>query len=270
MAALLLGLAVPGGSASAGERTACVDAYERSQALRRYNDLVGAREELLRCESSCPKRLASDCGTWRAEVERVLPNVVLTAKRADGRAIAIGSLVIDGRKIAATPESPIWLTAGAHAIRVEADGASGELLLSLRPEEHARPVVVVHDGRPTDPATAPDAARDQRAARPLVPAPVDSPSRVPSYVIGGGGAAALLAGGVLSLLGHLERNRLETACAPNCDHAEVDAVRRTWLVGGALSIVGAAALVVAVVVWPARRDRSSSLRLDARSLEMSF
>jgi hypothetical protein len=252
------------GARASGDRDACVEAYEGAQQLRRVNDLVVARDALLRCEATCPVKFASDCSAWRREVESFLPSVLVSAQEADGTPVDIGALFVDGRRVDPPPKTPLWLAPGNHVLRVHSERGSGELTVSLRAEEHDRQIVVVVRG--------PEAARPVTEAadsttRPRNSDGASSPSgrsKVPSFALLGLGSAALATAGILTVAGHVERARLEQACSPDCTRDEVSAVRTTWWVAGALGVGGAAALAVAWLVWPGSGSRSG-LRVGPRN-----
>jgi len=266
-AAAALVLALPFPCHAADDRAACFESYERSQKLRQANDLLSARRELLRCQDKCIPRFANDCQSWRGEIEGVLASMVVEVKAADGKALAVETLLVDGQRIEA-PGEPVWLMPGDHVVLAHTAAGESEVKVTLRSQDHDRKVSVTIAA----PATAPTATATEpvREAPPADAEPAPR-SRVPSYALASGGAVALLGGGTLVLLGNLERSRLESDCSPNCTREDGDRVRTMWIAGAGLAGLGVGALVAAFLLWPrdAKPKAPVSLQLGFGTVGLS-
>jgi hypothetical protein len=213
------------------QREACIAAYEGTQALRRAGKLKLALAQASLCADSCPAAVAADCKRWLREIDDALPSVVLEARGSTGTVV----VVIDGEPPRVVGTEPVTLEPGDHRFTFRAsDGKEVEERVTLVAGEHRRRVVAVL-GAPPPPKPTPEP---------------DTTDVVPpaSYVLGGVGLAALVAAGVLAILGHVERSDLEDTCAPACTDADLDPIRHEWGAAGALTAVGGVLLLTAIVI----------------------
>lgn len=222
----------------------CQTAYEHSQQLRRDGRIAASRVELGVCVETCPPALSRDCERWLGEIASLLPTVRLRAKDVRGERLVDVRVIVDGKLVAdpATDE-PVTLDPGERVIRFERAGAQPlEVRVDLAPGERDHLVEVT---------LAPSAAIAPNASTTPDSAPVvDHRSRVPSYVLGLAGGAALLVGGALALKGLSDRSDLETECSPRCNPERVDSIRTLWWASAITAGVGAAAVGLAIVLWP--------------------
>ena len=88
-----------------------------------------------------------------------------------------------------------------------------------------------------------------RAVFPVPAAPLPPPVARPawSYVLMGIGGAGVIIGAGLGVAGHVDRSRLLAQCAPACDPADVEWIRRVW-VGGGIS-AGAGLVLAGAGLW---------------------
>jgi hypothetical protein len=238
----------------ATNRARCRASYEQAQTLRRDERLEAARAQLLICKETCPDALVTECGKWLAEVDALMPTVRLTAKDQDGKPLTDVRVTIDGHAALEPFGGALSISPGDHRFRFERRG-------SVPAEVHAD----VHAGE-----------RDHAIAVVLSPvevtAPVTkaAPSRTPALVATGIGAALLAAGGALAIKGHVDRSTLRSTCAPYCSDEAIDSVRTQWWVAGGLAIAGAAAVGLAVVLWPRQPDgRRAMLTVNPRAVALS-
>jgi hypothetical protein len=229
--------------AFADEKAACAEAYEGTQVHRTAGKLLLARAQADACLAACPEALAKDCRDWRDRIIADLPSVILEARPADGvsvtivgqdRTVRIGVDPIDldpgeyrfrFQRGADTIEKPVILGTGTKGLRVRA-------VFELPP--------------PPEPAPAPTVA------------PPDSPW---PYVVGALGLAGLVTGAALGVAGHLEAAHLRNTCRPNCDQADVDAIRTQWLVGGIAAAAGAVTIGVAYLMYSSQGPPGETVSL---------
>lgn len=218
---------------------ACASASEEAQALRNQYKLRAAREKLLACtQPACPAVILRDCDALLSEVEAAVPTVILTVRDAQGRDVTAVRVLLDGSPLASALDGhAMALDPGPHTLRFErAGGLVDQLQLVAREGEKDRVLAV---------QLAPDPARG-----PVTPLPPperdDGDTPWPAYALGGAGALALGAFGVLVITGQSEYDECESA---GCSTNDVDALeRQRWMAWTALGVgvvaVGAAVLVL--------------------------
>src|SRR5262249_45056574 len=101
-------------------KRACLAVHKEAQVHKREGRLLAAREALLQCKKeACPSVIRTDCGDWLAEVERLTPSIILSARtkggdESDVRVLMDGKLIatrLDGKSIPVDP--------GEHNFRFE-------------------------------------------------------------------------------------------------------------------------------------------------------
>lgn len=221
--AIALVVATAAAPSLAGEGDTCVTAYEGAQQRMREGRLVRARAELDLCLGSCPAALARDCAGWKDDVGSRIGRVAVEVRR-DGAPVEVPRVLLDGAEARPRGGGLIDVDPGAHTIVVEVPG-------SARAEQR----VIVPPGG------------EVRARFDLPAAPGGGlpPASIALGLVGGG---ALALGGVLGLVGHVQVADLRDTCAPDCDVADVDAVRSVWIAGGVAAGVGIGALAVAIAI----------------------
>lgn len=249
LAAMLVGVSMtvaPRGG-EAGERSsdtgqACVEAANRGQVLRDEGKLLDARTVLGSCvNDSCPAVIRTDCAMWLAEVNAMLPSVVLGAQDATGHDRRDVRVYVD-RSSEQKPLDglPFALDPGSHTFRFEfGPGVATTETIELRAGERARRVIARPSPKSStagSPSGAPTSNGSNSMAR-------DIPTG--GWVLGGLGVVAL---GVCSYFGvsaKLDIDRLRGTCAPHCQAEQTQAIRRELqyadisLGAGLLSLAGA-------------------------------
>ena len=236
----------------------CATAYEQAQQLVKEHSPLRARAELRLCQTACPTVLARDCAGWLAGVEPQVASIRVRIETSSG-APTRASLSIDDAP--ASPEGDtVEVDPGEHRLVARApDGAVAEARVTLGPGQRDVPVRLRFPAPPPLPP-------------PLVAAqPAPPPDRALPFIIGGVGLAALGTGGVLGIVGNLQRTNLAQTCAPNCDPTKVDAIRTEWIAGGIVAGVGLLAVTTAVVILVAEtRGARSAKQLTPSSFAVSF
>lgn len=238
-------------------RARCSASYEQAQTLRRDERLEAARAQLLVCEATCPDALARDCARWRTEVDALMPTVVLGATDQDGAPRNDARVTVDGHVVASPFGGPVAVSPGEHVFRFERRGSRPvEVRVELHASERDHPVTVVLSPFELAPSS-----------------PRPAPSAIPSLLIGGAGVLLLGVSGALAVKGHVDRSTLRSTCAPYCSDDAIGSVRTLWWTAAGLALGGAAALGVAVVLWPrqpAGKHASLLLRGSAISLSVTL
>ncbi|MEO8874392.1 MAG: hypothetical protein ABI461_02295 [Polyangiaceae bacterium] len=229
--------------ARASETDVCVAAAERAQVERRKTQLITARNDLVACSREiCPHQVRDDCKGWLAEVDEALPSIVpsfIDENGADVSEVSVSSdgapLLghLDGRAVAINP--------GAHTIVFFWRNTSFEQKIVVREGEHDRAVTV----------RAPKTLSTRTAE------PTSSPGISPAvWVLGGAGVLALGSAVGFWVSGRDARSDLYDTCGKtgSCTNDDVDASKRTLVIGDVLAGVGVAAIgaaiVIAIVVHP--------------------
>jgi len=212
----------------APSKAECLDAYTRSQPLRRDGKLSEARKALLICaRDPCPKQLQPDCVGWLDEVANAIPSIVLGAKDAAGRDLTRVQVLIDGRSLASELDGrALEIDPGSHVLRFESEGRHVEQTLVVREGDKQRRVNV------TFPTAKPHVSRQPRPEADVAstgPAPL-------AWVLGGVGVVALGSFAYFGATGVADRSRLES-CKPNCATDDVTSVnRKFWIANVSLAI----------------------------------
>jgi hypothetical protein len=237
---------------------ACATAYEQAQQLLKEHSPLRARTELRLCLKACPTVLARDCTGWLAAVEPQIGSLRVSVEASTG-APAHAVLTVDDAPV--TPEGDvIEVDPGEHRIvGRDAGGGVAEARVTVAAGQRDVPVRLRLPAPP--PPIAPALPR-----RPLPP-----PDRTAPFVLGGVGLGAIAAGGVLGLVGELQRSHLASTCAPRCDPQKVDQIQSEWIAGGIAAGAGVIALATAVVFLASeRRPSTSALRLTPPALTVAF
>jgi hypothetical protein len=226
----LLAVAIVLATSSASADATCISAYEQTQTLRKDGKPVAAKAQAALCaRESCPALLTKDCTKWLAELEAVIPSVVLDprtpagALRTDVRVKLDGAALtekIDGKSLSLEP--------GSHTFLFEAEGSA--------PVERT---VVVRDGEKHKKVTvtlAPPAAGPKTTERPI-------PLGV--WIFGGASVVALATSAAFAIDGLGKKSDLDQ-CKPRCAPADIDAMSTSFTLAdvalGAGVMAGAAAV----------------------------
>ncbi len=253
VAALVVSSVLVTNAASAAPLAAerCAVAYETTQRLRETGKLLEAATQAQSCaEAACPRVLRQDCARWVDEIDRLTPTIVIHATGADGCDVVDGRVTLDGAPLSETVTGgPVRLDPGVHSVRIQPRSGG--------PIEQRVVVIEGDRGRRIELSAAPLGSRCETQSAQSTRATTTVESRpVPplAYVLGGIGAASLVTGTVVALTGLAKKSELD-ACRPGCDPADVDAMRRTFLVSDVLIGVGIVAVGVAAYVYLGRPTR---------------
>jgi hypothetical protein len=232
-------LAVHETRANAGDAIGdCITASTDGQTLRKEGKLLAARDRFVECESrACPAVVRTHCASWAAEVDPLVPSVVVRAQDAHGLDLIDAHLTIDG-KPGKLDGNLVQLDPGTHTVAVEARDGGGQKVqkVLLASGEHARLVVVRFD----PPAAAPRAEVSE-------PPPATRHVSVGAWILGGVGLAALGSGVYFIVAATSDRNHLAATCAPYCSNAATQSGRTDVLAGDVLFAVGGTALGAALI-----------------------
>lgn len=248
LVSIALSIAPMHARADANDKAACADAYHGAQTHRKVGALKSAREELLFCASDrCPAILQPDCTRWLGEVEAALPSLAFAAKDEAGEDLIDVRVVLDGEVLLERLDGKaVVVDPGTHVVRFERKGSEPiEQTVVAREGEKARVVGVRW--------SASAAAKEPETVAPAAP-PVNvaSPSRTPAWILAGVGVAGLATFGTLSTLGLVKRAELRESCFGSCDPAEIDAVRRQFLIADVALGVGLVSLGVSAWLFTSK------------------
>lgn len=240
-------------------RSQCIDAHRNAQEFKATGKLLEAREELTVCSSAgCPGALIVDCGGWIAELEQNTPSLVFDVT-LDGKPVGDAELFVNDVRMADTAQA-LKLNPGRHTVRValrDFEPRVEELVLAEG--MRARMVTIAFE---TPQAEAPATIEPAPSLTPIAPTPLEPPVRsrptpVLVYPLLGLGAVGLAGFGVFSLLGKSKQGDLEKQCEPSCTDDDLAPMKTSYLVGDVSAGVGAAALILAGVVYFTRPEEKS-------------
>jgi hypothetical protein len=253
--------AQPSDQTKARAKEECALAYDTTQVLRRQGKLISARQHAAACSvPACSVYVTRDCTQWYAEIDAILPTVVLAAKDATGADATAVRVTVDGQVFAEQLDgkgAPI--DPGEHVVRFEMAGAAPiEQRVLIREGEKNRALSASFPPRTVDPLRQPPPAKldDRRRTSP------GSPRRTLGFIGIGAGAAGLVVGTVAGGLVIAQYRTLAPGCpeghCPPSERASVDRYNLTANVANAaLAIGGALALIGIVLVVTAPKAGSS-------------
>lgn len=233
------------------DRATCVAAHTNAQELKRGGKLLEAEAELKVCASAgCPGAIISDCGQWIADLEQTTPSMIFEV-RVDGRQMTEFDVEVDGAKVSDLTKAH-RVNPGRHLERVQVPNFEPQEETVVLPEGQRMRLVAFSF---ESPRAAPEPA-------PLAPPPrapeKERPTPVVVYPLIGVGFAGLASFGVFSFLGKSKESELEDQCAPACSDADLEPMKRYYLIGDISAGVGAASLVAAGIVYLARPEKTTA------------
>lgn len=212
--------------ARADEVAECVSAAEEGQSLRSAHMLRAARMRLLACsQSNCPAVVRSDCAGWLAEVEKLLPTVVIEARDATGADLVDVQVFVDEQLLTDRMDGlSVAVDPGIHQFRFEHQGApSVAQQVVIREGEKGR-IVSVKFATPQAPLAAPI----------VVPPPPPQRRKISplAYMFGGVAVAALGSFTYFGLTGRAEAADLADGCGrtKTCRESQVTPVRTKLII----------------------------------------
>ncbi len=246
-------------AAAAHADATCITAYEQTQTLRKDGKPLASRAQAALCSrESCPALLTKDCTKWLAELDAVIPTVILDprtpggAVRADTRVKVDGAPLnekIDGKTVALEP--------GAHTFVFEADGAAPvERAVVLKEGERNKKITVTL--APASPSSAGSSA--------------ERPVPIGVWIFGGATVVALGVSAVFAIDGLGKKSDLD-ACKPRCAASDVDAMSSSFTLAdvalGAGVMAGAAAVYL-FLTRPTAESGAATASGVARSRTVPF
>jgi hypothetical protein len=236
------GLALHATPASA-EGEDCAASAEQSQPLQRDGKLTAARRKLMACSRpECPAVVRNDCTKWLADLDAMMPTLVVRAVDAAGADVVGVRVFIDGerRDVAGSEGKEFEVDPGTHALRLEHDGdAPVEQTIVVRESERHRMVSATF-GRA---AAAPSAAPSTTASSPEAPTSGSGRSIVVPVVLMAAGGVALGVASALWVSGLGDRSSMEGDCAQShtCPQSSIDSARGKLVAGDIVGGVGVVA-----------------------------
>ncbi len=241
--------------ARADDVAECVSAAEEGQSLRSAHLLRAARMRLLACsQTTCPAVVRSDCAGWLAEVEKLLPTVVLEARDANGADLVDVQVFVDDQLLTDRLDGlSVAVDPGIHQFRFERPGVPAVLQQAvIREGEKGRTISVrLESPQPAQPAPLPvlPPPREHRRVSPL------------AYVFGGVALASLGSFAYFGLTGRAEAADLADGCGRNktCRESQVAPVRTKLLVADVSLGVGLLSLGAGAyfLIWDRRSTTSA-------------
>lgn len=230
----------------------CAADSEEAQSLRDKNRYRAARAKFRSCaQSSCPGVVRKDCTKWLAELEEVMPSIVVGAVDEKGTDLVDVELSMDGETLAARLDgTPIAVDPGAHELRATAPGREPvKMPIVVRVGDKTRQVRITIPSGGTK-------AVDPEATPASTPAP-DAPAAgrvshgppLASIVLGSVGVAALASWGIFGLTAQSDFGALKKECGPSCPDGSADGIKTRMLVADVSLGIGVAAVGVAAVLW---------------------
>ncbi len=218
--------------ASARADATCISAYEQTQTLRKDGKPLASKAQAAICSrESCPALLTKDCTKWLAELDAIIPSVVLDPRTPAGALRADAHVKIDGtRSTEKVDGKALPLEPGSHTLVFEADGSAPvERTFVLKEGEKSKKVTVTMALAEPSPAAS-------SAGRPIP---------IGVWIFGGATVIALATSAVFAVDGLGKKSDLDK-CKPRCAGPDVDAMSSSFTLAdvalGAGVMAGAAAV----------------------------
>ena len=228
VAALLVTACLVSARAAHADPT-CIAAYEQTQTLRKDGKPAAAKAQASICaKDTCPALLTKDCNRWLAELETLIPSVVLDPRSPAGALRADVRVKLDGVVLSEKIDArAMFVEPGSHTFLFEADGAAPvERTVVLREGEKNKRITVT-------------------LAPPVEVHATERPIPLGVWVFGGVSVAALATSALFAIDGLGKKSDLDT-CKPRCSPDAVDAMSARFTLSdvalGAGVMAGAAAV----------------------------
>lgn len=194
----------------------CVRAAEDAQSQRSNHQLRAARLKFLLCaQETCPAVVRNDCAGWLADVDKIMPSIVVQARDTRGVELTDVRVSVDGEVLAERLDGlAIPVDPGMHLFQFERPGVpplQQQILIREGEKGRAMPITL--------------------SAPPPPDVPVQQSHRTPplTYVFGGlavGGLAGWAYFGIKGITDANEIASLPCAATKTCDEGRVAAARR--------------------------------------------
>ncbi len=224
----------------------CIAAAEQSQPLRRDGKLLAGRRLLIACSRpECPSVVRTDCTKWLADLDALVPSVVVRAVDSMG-ADVLGVLVsVDGARLPPMPEGrELEIDPGTHTLRFEHEGSPAiEQQVVLRESERHRILTVSFVAAAISGSTpAPSVALAPSTEGPAS----GGRSQVLPIALMGAGGVGLAVASYFWLAGLSDRSSMASGCATThtCPQSQIDSARGKLVAG---DVVGGAGIVAAAI-----------------------
>jgi hypothetical protein len=279
------------GHAEDSRREQCIRSYETGQRLEKTGNLVEAASRLAFCASpTCPTLMRQDCAERLRQVNTATPSLLLTITFGGTRAPVRVS--IDGQGRSWAEDAPqVIVNPGRHELRVEAEGFKTqtrqllvgegeqsvpvELRLTAEAKAAAPPAAIPATAAPATAAptmhappapTPPTAARaihaaavpDAAATTRVEVAPADPEPPTAAIWVAASSLIGLTGFAYFGLKARQRESQLEEQCQPMCTSAQVNEVRRDYLLANIGLGLGVGSLVASGILFLAHSSKSTA------------
>jgi hypothetical protein len=234
---------------------ACIDANEKSLALRKAGKLKDALTQLTVCaDVACPDEVKAECARRIGEVKSAEPELILGAKDGAGNDLFDVKVAMDGAPLVSSLDGrPLAIDPGAHTFTFTAVGQPAvDKQLVLREGEKGRHETVILGA----------ASVGATAATPPTPAPQTSSGglgtqKTLAIVSGGVGVVGVVLGAVFGASASSSQSSEKSACpSAGCSpsaHAQATSdytsAKNDATASSVAFIAGAAFVAAGAVLW---------------------
>ena len=233
----------------------CIDANERSIALRRDGKLRAAMRILVECtDPACPTDVKEACVKRIAKVDEATPSLVFAVKNGAGDDVTDVTVTMDGAPLLGSLDGrPVALDPGSHTF-----------VFTARGQLPVERTLVIHEGEKNRQETVRVGPGAPPPEKPPPPAPPPSTTsawstqRYAGVVIAGVGVIGLGLGAAFGLVAIGEQSNEKKDCSssacpnPGAARTEYDGATRdaaistvSFIAGGALTLGGTALFFLA-------------------------
>jgi hypothetical protein len=228
----------------------CVKAAEDAQSQRSNHQLRAARLKFLLCaQPTCPMVVRNDCAGWLADVDKVMPSVVVQARDTRGVELTDVRVSVDGDVLAERLDGlAIPVDPGVHLFQFERSGVPAlqqQILIREGEKGRALPITLA-----TDPSPPSVPERPPHRTAPL------------TYVFGGLAVGGLAGWAYFGIKGIHDAHAIEDmpcSATKTCDPGLVAAAHRELIAADVSMVIGLlSAGAAAYIYFSDRRSQTPS------------
>jgi hypothetical protein len=223
----------------------CIEAAVDGQKLRKAGALIKARKAFGLCSRiDCPKEIGERCTGWLAEVEPLVPSIVVSVQDAAGRDVLDAEVTIDGEPRDVRSGTAVDVEPGVHAIEAKTLTGGAKESVVVREGERARLIRLVFTAAAPPPPTRVEPPKPDMTFRWIAISSFATGAVATGFFIG------------FAAVGVADRERF--GCARSCGPSQYSQVSNELLAADVMLVVAGVTVAAGVVFWLLSRPPSAT------------